>query len=321
MFVSCGTDRKVSVWSCKEVESGALPKLVHEMYYECTMGLLLFKPREPLLAMGGRDGQIYLQTHSRAPIARSRIRVAPTDSSQEIGDMLWGKGSTEHMLFASTGELEPDVFSGVHKALDVPTRKAVCVFDISEDGEKIAIDNYGANLVLATRSTDVAHSLRLYDARRLRPRATSKVDLEPFVGDVNALQFSPDGIYLAVARSDNTVHIFDSRKLTRGALHVFSHEYGDVDEKHCFGVVNALWVDGTAQGLSLVTGGADGCIRSWDVRRASNDPSNGVVLARHDRDIGYFALGDPYKNEKPLLVGENSGIVTIYEGSLRSSPL
>ena len=40
----------------------------------------------------------------------------------------------------------------------------------------------------------------------------------------------------------------------------------------------------------------------WDVRRSSDDPLNGIVLARCDNDVSTFTLGDIYKGEATLIV-------------------
>jgi len=52
----------------------------------------------------------------------------------------------------------------------------------------------------------------------------------------------------------------------------------------------------------FVLGRKKGCVRFWDVRRSSDDISNGEVLARPDSDIGHFSVGDPYNGEKPLVM-------------------
>ncbi len=39
-----------------------------------------------------------------------------------------------------------------------------------------------------------------------------------------------------------------------------------------------------------------GCVRFWDVRRSSDDISNGEVLARP------ISVGEPYNGDKPLVV-------------------
>jgi hypothetical protein len=79
---------------------------------------------------------------------------------------------------------------------------------------------------------------------------------------VTAVSFSPDGLLLAVARSDDEVHVYDTRFMGQGRepLRRFLH-WGDNccmagDE---WGVVDAVWVDGwCGRGLGIVTGGSDG---------------------------------------------------------------
>ncbi|OJT11045.1 hypothetical protein TRAPUB_12416 [Trametes pubescens] len=102
--------------------------------------------------------------------------------------------------------------------------------------------------------------------------------------------------------------------LARGPLHAFAHEDSNKpDRRAMYGVVKTEWVCGAPYGVGLVSGGADGCVRLWDVRRASDDPHNGTVLVKCDNDVSTFALGDVYKGEAPLIVGVCSGKVTVLE--------
>ena len=123
------------------------------------------------------------------------------------------------------------------------------------------------------------HLLRLYDIRRKNgqhPLQHIQLDpfylgpdsspLEPREGEVRAVSFSPDGLFLAVARSDDELHIYDSRFLgrSRAPMRRFLH-WG---EDCCltgdrWGIVDAVWVDGwCGKGLGVVTGGSDGEISS-----------------------------------------------------------
>jgi WD40 repeat protein len=109
--------------------------------------------------------------------------------------------------------------------------------------------------------------LRIYDIDRKNGRQPiSTINLEIFAeegddGEVNYTTFSPDGIYLAVARNDNVVHVYDSRNLERGVLHSFKHNYPnrEVAGFKGFGVVEAQWVTSfDGRGLGLISGGNDG---------------------------------------------------------------
>ncbi len=86
--------------------------------------------------------------------------------------------------------------------------------------------------------------------------------LESRDGEVRAISFSPDGLLLAVARSDDELHIYDSRFMgrSREPMRRFLH-WGD----DCclggdrWGIVDAVWVDGwCGKGLGVITGGSDG---------------------------------------------------------------
>ena len=100
----------------------------------------------------------------------------------------------------------------------------------------------------------------LFDAARLSSIAVHKIELDSFHQGVTTTRFSPDGVYIALARDDNTTDVYDTRFLSRGKLHAFTHEPGNVlaYSKDVYGVVEAQWVEGHPSGLGLVTGGCDG---------------------------------------------------------------
>ena len=85
---------------------------------------------------------------------------------------------------------------------------------------------------------------------------------EPREGEVGAVSFSPDGLLLAVARSDDELHIYDSRFMgrSREPMRRFLHWGEDccsVGDR--WGIIDAVWVDGwCGRGLGVVTGGSDG---------------------------------------------------------------
>lgn len=93
------------------------------------------------------------------------------------------------------------------------------------------------------------------------------MELEPFLirddfeGEVNNASFSPDGMYLALARNDNHTHVYDRRMWDRGVIFEYSHggESKAASEKDVYGVVKAQWVQSQAtRRMALVTGGDDG---------------------------------------------------------------
>lgn len=126
----------------------------------------------------------------------------------------------------------------------------------------------GATLALSTRASENRHVLRLYDVNRQNPAAHTAINLETFPvryedfeGEVNCTTFSPDGVYLAVARNDNFLHVYDSRMLTRGPLFEYEHfgESKAPSQTSTFGVVKTQWVHSEhTRRIALVTAGEDG---------------------------------------------------------------
>nr|VWO96744.1 Transcriptional repressor TUP1 [Ganoderma boninense] len=276
-----------------------------------------YKPGSSLLAVQCNDGSVYLMTEGNT-IPRC-FSIAPTERRHVTADMAWGTGLSDKLLFASSACLEGE--SGFHKAYDVTKHKVVIEFDADRHAcSTLTLDPSGDRLYIATEGPGriPAYTLRQYDVRNGGNRkAQQQVKLKPFAGsldrmctEINSLSLSPDGIYIAVGRSDNWVDVYDSRMLQRRELHSFAHEGGGPDT---YGVVKTQWVDSYPFGFGLVSGGVDGCIRLWDTKLASSDPVNGKILARGDYDVATFSLGDIYKKEVPIIVGERSGKVTLYD--------
>jgi WD40 repeat protein len=152
------------------------------------------------------------------------------------------------------------------------------------------------------------HSIRVYDVARKSGHSVAKTTLDPSTSQVATFEvttaaFSSEGRLLAVARSDNAVHMYDIRALTRGPLARFKHEELDVIGSPGYGAVHACWVEGRdRRRVGIISGGNDGCVRVWDPLIASSDKSQGKVLARTEFDVAYFAMGDMWAGEKPLVL-------------------
>jgi WD40 repeat protein len=181
-----------------------------------------------------------------------------------------------------------------------------------------------AVLALATRQ-ESENCLRIFD--RFNQDCAQEVLLENFSGDVpgrevSCMAFSPDGIYLALARMDNSVHIYDSRMLSKGVMQKYQHEKPRfiTKENHLCGVTHAQWVTKRSGQYAILSGGEDGinkillflylmfmdyylgCVRLWNPMWSSEEPSNGQKIIEAHSDIGHFSVGDPFKNEHDLVV-------------------
>ncbi|KAF5355362.1 hypothetical protein D9758_006117 [Tetrapyrgos nigripes] len=130
----------------------------------------------------------------------------------------------------------------------------------------MALDQSGSKLALLTR-TSSENFLRLYEAQNSKmSRSTSHtVTLMPsqvhgLPLEVSTAAFSPDGIYIAVARRDNRTHVYDSRYLDR-LLYDFRHSgRSRASPGHdSYGVTQVEWTQSPlTNSLGLITGGMDG---------------------------------------------------------------
>ena len=60
-----------------------------------------------------------------------------------IGSLAWGSESTKDQLFGSSEPCLSSIFDGIHKALDVTTKKSLYQFDASEAGDMLSLDLTG----------------------------------------------------------------------------------------------------------------------------------------------------------------------------------
>lgn len=219
-----------------------------------------------------------------------KFNTAPRGCGHATGSTLWGMGPSQHLLFTSSEPLEKDDYSGFHHAFDVHKGVQAVRFDATESGDTSALSPDGTTLALFTRGMDgTTHPLRLYDVRRKVEEAYDMEELEKFhvrsiIGDtgddleeVNRASFSPDGRLLAVARSDNALHVYDVRALSRGPLCQLEHHDSDNASGGGFGVVAASWIQGRSR-IGIVSGGNDG--ESLDlVKRSGSDFSTRLRTA------------------------------------------
>ncbi|KIY72495.1 hypothetical protein CYLTODRAFT_37943 [Cylindrobasidium torrendii FP15055 ss-10] len=202
--------------------------------------------------------------------------------------------------------------------------------DLDESGEDAALTSDGATLALCTgkrvrNKTKAAETtgrgdsyVHLFDvARELRQSqsiCTLERSKEGARVEVNRASFSPDGVYLAIARSDNSVHVYDARYMGRNVVHRYRHARPPAfEEQNHFGVVQLEWVHSTTRSAyNLLSGGEDGCVRMWTP--GWTDSGNGRAIAKIDTDVGAFSVGDRNVGERDLVVGGSDGSVTVFDG-------
>ncbi|KAJ7073241.1 WD40-repeat-containing domain protein [Mycena belliarum] len=279
---------------------------------------LAFKPGDSsLLAVGEENLTIEDMRNTR----RSRTYKFSEDKhgNHVTGAIAWGSGPTSSLIFALSEPRGANDHRGYHMAVDVESPRGAFKFDAPGAGDALCVNETGTTVALVTNDGSES-CLRIYDVSRSRGSSTQERTLEPFTEsladskahEVNSMAFSSDSIYLALGRDDNHTHVYDSRMLGRGILFDFQHEKTRFTDRNqeFFGVVKVEWVNRSGR-LGLVTGGNDGCVRLWDPLRAHEE---GVILAQANYDIATFALGDPFKGEHELIVGDSSGAVYVLDG-------
>lgn len=202
--------------------------------------------------------------------------------SSRIGDITWGCEDSSHYLFVSTEPTAPNAQDGRHKAFDINTQRGYFL-DAKETGDSIGIrpdgtgsidsriisiySTVGNELALVTTASTKGF-LRLYDINRKDGRHSQMIELSTNHDNsaecimTSGAVYSPDGIYLALARNDNRTHVYDCRMLTRGILYDFAHtgpsKVTPGDNAKGSGITRAQWIVTRSSRLRLVTGGEDG---------------------------------------------------------------
>lgn len=210
----------------------------------------------------------------------------PDNSDYLCGPFVWGRGASKGWIYASSEHPDKDNFDCEHAEFDVEKCSGRQGSDLGvvgeqHEGDAIAITSdgkeflrlvflaaeivLGCRLALITRSSE-GHWLRICYPRQQWKDILDRHKLLDFStgpntseGEVNCATFSDDGLYLALARTDNRTHVYDTRMLGAGPLHQYSHGTSTIPRSH-YGVVHAQWVTRGRGGLGLVTGGNDGIL-------------------------------------------------------------
>ncbi|KAH9479447.1 hypothetical protein JR316_0008041 [Psilocybe cubensis] len=341
-FASTGADRKLRIWTLEdedgsderipasdnspfEAEGRSRWKNSDTESFGRTPYDIVFNPESSMLAVAEKKVNVYKITE--AGKSSCYFHLHPTKSPHVIGSMAWGAGPTTDILFASS---EPDPFhtvntphfDGIHAMYSTEKERILVEFDAKEAGDTLAINSSGDMLAVSTRGGQNDHILRLYDVSRQRSNATATVKLssfpqryEQFEGEVSCASFSPDGLYLAMGRNDNHVHLYDVRMLDRGPIFDYEH-FGEslASPGNGYGILKIHWIHSEqTRRMALLSGGEDGCVRIWDPALASGDKKkNETAIAKMNADVMTFSYGDRYAGEHVLVVGDADGEVKIF---------
>ncbi|KAG9009104.1 hypothetical protein FRB94_012500 [Tulasnella sp. JGI-2019a] len=339
VFVSASSDMTVRSWLYCDKLGRVREALAGEGiccdYAKAQPQVMDFKPLSSILAVGCTDGCTYIHTpHTDDP----KCLELRSTMNLEITSQVWGPPNSlcSDRLFigggspfveekvsrrsglkrrspigkgwASAWAVRPDTIQRVCNFLPIMTKRRYC--------ENLAVDPTGQRLSIVSfdEQTDASmHTVDFMDLRAPSGRSMHRQDLPPFASDggqVISACFSPDGIFWSCAREDNVAHVWDSRFMNRDGKPLRTLRHGpSFDPKDAYGITEMTWLNqyGSSSPPVLVTGGNDGRIAEWDMR--TTKPR---ILATLETSVGHFSIGDIYKDEAPLIAGDNGGKVYIY---------
>ncbi|KAG0047476.1 hypothetical protein BGZ83_007468 [Gryganskiella cystojenkinii] len=136
--------------------------------------------------------------------------------------------------------------------------------------------------------------------------------------DVNIVDLSPCENYVISCSSANEIAVFDRRFVSpnhQQPLHRLRHPQTTSESLLGHGgISSALWYSSPSQrgafkdsGCMLVTSGADGAIKSWDLRRATED----ALRCTLDLGIGPLARATASPGFEYLIAGSEQGAVSV----------
>lgn len=314
-------DHTVKIWDSEaQPRASCLRTLKHDSQVTL-MALSSWMPH--FLATGTMEGSFCLwdlrdQEPKYKTVGIQRDPRQKANVSLEPTTLAWGQAAlTKHFLIGGMQERAQDPFNMAprgHLQWWRIDESSVSIFKLSPDSQNIFDIKWHASLPkFVTGSTsspamslpsDSRSVVHIYDFIPSDNRfiATSRFPCPAL--DINEVTLCPiDSAYVTASCTDGSTYVWDSRnpgkylhKLRHGSSltplnHEFSRELTD------FGVRVALWGSTMDQ---FYTGGSDGYLKRWDIRRSTEDAlvanvasfKNGLVSGALSEDESHLLLGD-----------------------------
>ncbi|CAE6521636.1 unnamed protein product [Rhizoctonia solani] len=300
-LLSAGHDNTVQHW-CIDEEDDTVECVGSISTKE--PGCVQFHPEGGVVAVGCRYG---LKLFGTTESLELKYQWYLKSRDQNIVNASWGAGRTRDNVVC--GAQADDGIDGrvvlvdgkVGQCLISTESESCCTISVDPTGTRTAFTASGRG------GNPKRYVLRLYDPQRTGWKRITEIGIPSSKSEMDSevidSAWSPDGIQLACARADNSVNVFDTRWLgQKGCMRVFRHDTDQdlVANADSFGVQGVVWFGSE----TLVSGGADHCVRVWDTRRS--DPCR--VIARLSGGIGCL-IGSEDPQLFPIIAGDLLGNV------------
>ncbi|KAG9320502.1 hypothetical protein KVV02_006823 [Mortierella alpina] len=183
------------------------------------------------------------------------------------------------------------------------TSRSVSCLSFSSTGRLLACGTSGRTCAVEEERGD--GRLRIFDVAH----AKNVLNINSGHEDANLVEFSPCEQYVISGSHNNDIAVFDIRAIGAEPLHRFSHP-SSMDDDNNAGITSALWWPrsfGTNQPV-LISGGGDGAIKLWDIRRATED----AQIWSMEANLGPIARMTASESFEHLVVGGDTGAVSVF---------
>ncbi|CAG8446302.1 5655_t:CDS:10 [Ambispora gerdemannii] len=314
MMISVSIDRTVKLWDTKNRPGD----LLHT--YTCNSQINRLVIDNSL----GSNDELFATCENEGIVSLFRIcededysiddvtSFINTESRDRVAsDLVFGrKRSANKLIVGYYGKC--GYGEGVIQMWDIESSAILSKIKIKQSVSCVAISNCGKFGACATTGGSKKNGkktiaekgdrmLYLFDPRASEVFARGETNEE----DANLVTFSPSGNFVGVGGMSNQVTIFDIRQMNRH-LHLLKHKhksnYNNYDDRE--GVNSVAWSSGNV----IMTGGADSCVRGWDLRLGEHSPLI-KNFANHDSPIMAINLSS---DNRFMNVGVATGRTYLY---------